>query len=565
MRPEEKYSSCGAQSQTKKVIFVKNKFAVMKISLKRYQRALLALLSVLLLSLGWLRVSGLVLLVAFVPLMLISASYDAGRKEWWRMAGWVALVMGLWCVATCWWIYYAAAVGIVAATIIQVVLFGGVFMIYHSFSHHARPVVAYTTLIAGWLWAEHLYLNGEVSFPWLLLGNGFAGDVWAVQWYELTGVLGGSLWVLLTNILLFEWILNRKNRAKGVAVAVVAVIPMVASLIIGGLYKENPNAPKATVTLVQPNIDPYEEKYTMPIGAQMSILSSLISEAPEGVDYIVLPETVIGDAGDPIWESNHLGSFSMRSLESLRAKRYPEAQLIMGAMTYHRYNSEREASQTARRSGSMIYDRYNAALALDRDSTLKVSHKSRLVVGVEKMPFMDVLKPLEKLIVDLGGTTGQLGTDKYRHLLHQRNNHFPYGISVAAPICYESVYGEHFGGFAADGAELMMVITNDGWWHDTEGYRQHFSFSRLRAIESRRWVCRAANTGISGFISPDGRVHETLGWDKCGTLTAEVTPSREVTFYAKAGDYLGRIGTYLFILSLLYYVSYRFRHRNHLV
>jgi apolipoprotein N-acyltransferase len=181
------------------------------------------------------------------------------------------------------------------------------------------------------------------------------------------------------------------------------------------------------------------------------------------------------------------------------------------------------------------------------------------------MPYMNLLKPLEKLIVNLGGTTGELGTDKYRRLFLLRNDHFPYGVSVAAPICYESVYGDHFGAFAADGAEIMMVITNDGWWHDTEGYRQHFSYSRLRAIETRRWVCRAANTGISGFISPSGEVVKSLGWDERGVLTHQVTPSRKVTLYAKAGDYLGRLGTYLWILSLLYYVSYRFRRRSHLV
>lgn len=537
----------------------------MRISLKTYQRLLLALLSVALLSLGWLRTSGLPLLVALVPLMLISASYGSSKREWWRMAGWTAIVMGLWCVVTCWWIYYAAAVGIVAATIVQIVLFGGVFMIFHTFSKKARPAHAYTTLIAGWLWAEHFYLGGEVSFPWLLLGNGFANDVWAVQWYELTGALGGSLWVLIVNVLLFEWLLNRKNKGLGISALFFIVAPMVASLIIGATYKENPNTQKATVTLVQPNFDPYEEKYTLPVDKQLGIIGSLIEEAPESVDYIVLPETVIGDAGDPIWESDIYRSYSVRHIEAVRRAKYPEAQLIVGAMTYHRYKGEKDASPTARRSGSMWYDRYNAALALDGDSVLKVSHKSRLVVGVEKMPFMDILRPLEKLIVDLGGTTGQLGTDKYRHLLHQRNSHYPYGISVAAPICYESVYGEHFGAFTADGAELMMVITNDGWWHDTEGYRQHFSFSRLRAIESRRWVCRAANTGISGFISPTGKVGDTLGWDERGTLTAEVTPSRKVTFYAKAGDYLGRLGGYLFLLSLLYYVSYRFRKRSHLV
>ncbi len=537
----------------------------MRISLKGYQRLLLALLSVVLLSLGWLRASGLTLLIAFVPLLLISASYGSSRREWWRMAGWTALVMGLWCVATCWWIYYAAAVGIVAATIVQILLFGGVFMVFHTFSKRARPAHAYTTLIAGWLWAEHFYLGGEVSFPWLLLGNGFANDVWAVQWYELTGVLGGSLWVLLVNVLLFEWLLNRKNKGLGISALFFIVAPMVASLIIGASYHENPNTQKATVTLVQPNFDPYEEKYNLPVDEQLAIIGSLVEEAPEDVDYIVLPETVIGDAGDPIWEDNIYRSHSIRSLEAVRRAKYPEAQLIVGAMTYHLYNGAKDASPTARHSGSMWYDRYNAAIALDGDSVLKVSHKSRLVVGVEKMPFMDILRPLEKLIVDLGGTTGQLGTDKYRHLLHQRNSHYPYGISVAAPICYESVYGEHFGAFTADGAELMMVITNDGWWHDTEGYRQHFSFSRLRAIESRRWVCRAANTGISGFISPTGKVGDTLGWDERGTLYAEVTPSREVTFYAKAGDYLGRLGGYLFLLSLLYYVSYRFRKRSHLV
>ena len=537
----------------------------MRIELKTYQRALLALLSIVLLSLGWLRVSGLTLLVALVPLLLISASYDKGRRGWWRMAGWTALVMGLWCILTCWWIYYAAAVGIVAATIVQIVLFGGIVMLFHSFSKYARPAHAYTTLIAGWLWAEHLYLHGEISFPWLVLGNGFAGDVWAVQWYEWTGALGGSLWVLLVNVQLFEWLLNRQRRGLAVATGIVALVPIGISLVVGVCRDQEPAGEKAVVTLVQPNFDPYKEKYALPVEQQLNILSGLIAKAPENVDYIVMPETVIGDAGDPIWEADIYASHSVVRMDEARRAKNPDSQLIVGAMTYYRYNGEADASPTARHSGSMWYDRYNAALALDSDHRLKVSHKSRLVVGVEKMPYMNVLKPLKRLIVNMGGTTGQLGTDKYRRLLHLRNNHFPYGISVAAPICYESVYGDHVGAFTADGAELLMVITNDGWWHDTEGYRQHFSFSRLRAIETRRWVCRAANTGISGFISPEGEVMQTLGWDQRGILTAEVTPSREVTFYAKAGDYLGRIGTYLFILSLLYYVSYRVRQRNHLV
>ena len=115
----------------------------MNVALKPLQRALLALLSIVLLSLGWLRVSGLTLLVGLVPLLLISASYDASRRSFWRMFGWSALVMGGWTVATCWWIYYAAAIGIVAATIVAIILFGGVVMLYHYFSKRAKPSLAY--------------------------------------------------------------------------------------------------------------------------------------------------------------------------------------------------------------------------------------------------------------------------------------------------------------------------------------------------------------------------------------------------------------------------------------
>ncbi|MBR7129639.1 MAG: M24 family metallopeptidase [Tidjanibacter sp.] len=92
-----------------------------------------------------------------------------------------------------------------------------------------------------------------------------------------------------------------------------------------------------------------------------------------------------------------------------------------------------------------------------------------------------------------------------------------------------------------------------------------YIFSRLRAIETRRWVCRAANTGISGFITPKGEVVQSLGWDQRGVLTQQVVPTRRVTFYATWGDYLGRLGGYVFLLCLLYYVSYRVRKKNHLI
>ena len=137
---------------------------------------------------------------------------------------------------------------------------------------------------------------------------------------------------------------------------------------------------------------------------------------------------------------------------------------------------------------------------------------------------------------------------------------------VGPAICYEGLYGNHFAGFAREGAEAMAVLSNDGWWGDTPGHRRLFDFCRLRAIETRRGVARSANTGISGFISPRGEViGERLEWDERGVLTEDVELRNDVTFYMMYGDWVARIATYIAAMALLYYVAYRTKRRNHLV
>jgi apolipoprotein N-acyltransferase len=78
------------------------------------------------------------------------------------------------------------------------------------------------------------------------------------------------------------------------------------------------------------------------------------------------------------------------------------------------------------------------------------------------------------------------------------------GVKAAPVICYESIYGDYVSDYVGDGAQWLAVVTNDAWWRNTAGHKQHFSYAKLRAIEQRKWVGRAANTGISGFINPKG-------------------------------------------------------------
>ena len=115
---------------------------------------------------------------------------------------------------------------------------------------------------------------------------------------------------------------------------------------------------------------------------------------------------------------------------------------------------------------------------------------------LKKCHFPYILDPLAKLVVDLGGTSGSLGSE---NTLHK----FMVDDQILTPlICYESIYGD----LQKRKTNLISIITNDGWWKNTVGYQQHFMYARLRAVEQRKTIIRAANTGISGVINAKGDV-----------------------------------------------------------
>jgi apolipoprotein N-acyltransferase len=234
------------------------------------------------------------------------------------------------------------------------------------------------------------------------------------------------------------------------------------------------------------------------------------------------------------------------------------AKLITGASTVRNYGNN-PATETARqyRNGN-YYDYFNSALLVGADGDVeKIYHKGRLVIGVEAVPMRKLFKLFE---VDLGGISGQLGWGR-EHLVFENQ-----GVKIGPSICYEGIYGDYFAGFARNGAEVMALISNDGWWGDTPGHRRLFDFARLRAIETRRAIARSANTGISGFISPRGEtIGERLEWDERGVLTANVELRDEMTIYTLYGDWVARISSYVAVLAAMYYVAYRVRRRNHLV
>ena len=134
-------------------------------------------------------------------------------------------------------------------------------------------------------------------------------------------------------------------------------------------------------------------------------------------------------------------------------------------------------------------------------------------------------------------------------------------VKITTPICYESIYGEFVAKRVREGAGIIFIITNDSWWRDTQGYKQHASYASLRAIETRRPIARSANTGISCFISPKGEVSQKTKFWTQDVIKASLVPQTKLTFYVKYGDYIAHICLFSSIIIILIGIVYKIRKR----
>ena len=432
-----------------------------------------------------------------------------------------------------------------------------VWQLFHVTKKRLGVISGYFSLIVYWIGFEFLHLNWEISWPWLTLGNVFSAYPQYVQWYEFTGVLGGTLWVLSANLFFFfvaKNIFNRDllvlmrkvNSLIGIiASSVLIIAPMIFSL---WQYHHHTDRGEAVeVVVVQPNVDPYNEKFNGTGDEQLAKLLRLaMTVADTNTDYIVAPETALPDG---IWEDNLLHHKQINVVKDIM-KGFPKTSMVVGASTYKSYRESIKPSATAHqfKDGVDFYDSYNTALQIDFRDSIQIYHKSRLVPGVEIMPYKSIFGFLENYAIDLGGTSGSLGIQNDRTVFTSAN-----GTKIAPAICYESIYGEFMSGYMKNGAELIFVITNDGWWGDTPGFRQHMNYGRLLAIEFRKSIARSANTGISCFINQRGDVFQKTGWWEEDAIRQTLYKNDISTFYARNGDYLGVISTcaaFLFLLAM---------------
>ena len=537
--------------------------------MKRYLNLFLSIISGILFGLSW-PPNGipLILFIAFVPLLLLedSISKDSNGAKTWRVMGYAYLAFIIWHIISVWWIWNASDYGAVMAILLNASFMSITFGLYSwTKSYFQKRVSPYYFLIFFWIAFEYFHLDWSLSFPWLNIGNAFAKFPSIIQWYEYTGIFGGSLWILILNIefykfyrLLAQTKQYRKASFYGLWLIALITIPILISINRYKNYTEKINP--VNIVVVQPNMDPYSEQYEAP---PQEVINRIIDLSSPLVDskttFLLAPESAIQEhLQEPDFNySTNMGSRTV-SIPMLKhfLSDYPNLNLLVGVSSY---KFLKEPTITARKTNSgALYDEYNTALFLNRFDKREHYHKSKFVPGAEMMPFQKLLAPFQQIAFDLGGTVGSLGYDTKRRIFTSADSQY----KIAPLVCFESVFGEFTNGFVQNGAQILCIITNDGWWGNTSGYKQHLMFASLRAIETRRSIARSANTGISCFVNQRGDIYERTEYWTQDAKKATLNANDEITFYVRYGDYIGRLSAFIAVLFLLISVSMMLRRKG---
>ena len=514
--------------------------------------------------------TGLLALFGIVPLLAMERIATILEKKRIWIYHYSAFV--LWNAFTTFWVCNATVGGGLFAIFANAFQMSLVFGLFRLSKKKFSGTLPYIFLMVAWIAWERFYFDAEISWPWLVLGNSFARTTWAVQWYEFTGALGGSLWIWACNLSIFglmtsasdgsifNWNIKAKIASASGLVLLFAA-PLLVSGFVGREYRDAMEAPeKLEVLILQPNIDPYNKFQAMTQAQQNGLLLGMaekelkyrLDDSTSGPLLVLAPETFTND----IDCGNYSRSRTWKGFTSF-LRNYPGVNLLFGASSYDYIYSDKAPSYTARKlDEGLWYEAHNSALMTDGSSRTEIFHKNKLVVAVEHTPYPRIFCPIDDL---LGGVMGRCVGQGEISLLHVKDEAAE--IPIGCAVCYESVYGEYYTDYVRKGARAMTIITNDAWWGNTPGYRQHLSYASLRAIETRRAIARCANTGISALISPSGKVLYPTPWWEQAVIKGSVPLRDDITFFVSHGDITGRICTFLFTLLALALLV-RFLRRN---
>lgn len=470
--------------------------------------------------------------VALVPVLLAVRDASTWRRWWtgffagfvWRAVSlyWISHVMVLHGGMS--WPVGAAVTGLLA---MWMALNTALFCLLVPYAWR-RGAAGALLLAAAWVSLEYLQTVLPFGFPWSLLGYAAGRSAVLMQAADLAGVWGLSFVAVLVNVAVAQRVVHRRRAlplAAATAVLMVALGIYGAARLAGapelGQPPEAAGGAAVRVAAVQGNV---EQGRVWAADALRSILQNHVRLSLEaiddGVDLVVWPESSVpirgGLQGDP----------STRAMLAQLARQH-DTPLVVGS-PYYEANAAGDAWGVT-----------NAAFLVRADGTWGARYdKVRLVPWGEYVPLSWLFRFVTPLVEAVGSF--RPGAPDQALFADPDAGVPPFAMA----ICYEIVFPNHVRRQVARGARFLATITNDAWFGNTFAPYQHFSMARLRAVETRRYLVRAANTGISGVVDPWGRVLQTSALNEDALIAATLHPLDGRTLYVRWGD----VGAWLCVL-----------------
>jgi len=430
-------------------------------------------------------------------------------------------------------------------------------LLYYTTYRNINLTTAVILFPFYWTGFEYMRNLSQLAFPWIELGNTETYNLHRIQYIEYTGVHGITFLICVISATLFLMIHNFRAgkwgiRSRGLIVCLVSVVLLIilpnvySALYLAAHVSASVGSKVVKASIIQTNVDAWK-KWSSGIPQLMDSYIEMMEKADkENPDLIVLHETAI-----PFYffseyyteEANKFIDFC-----STRGKN-----ILIGIPHLQYYSDSQTAPSDAKimKGSGRRYDTFNAAVLLEPEKKrdeYTIYEKVKLVPVSERIPYQEYVPFLQRVLkwgVGLG--SWQIGKEMTVFKMKVRGEE----VRFAVLICFESAFSEYVSEFTDRGAEFLVVITNDGWFGKSSGPHQHQQFAVLRAIENRKWIVRAAQTGISCFIDPLGNVYDRTELFEPAVITKDIMANQEKTFFAKNGDVVGRVSYWIGIAMVL--------------
>ncbi len=472
--------------------------------------------------------------LALAPLLSLLLRHG----EPWRI--WQASVLGyssgvLFYLGTCYWVYATMHIygGLTAPmSLLALVLMCLYLALYHAlfaallaWVHRRGSVAALATAPLLWV-AVELARARVTSFPWNLLGYAQVDNSLLTRVAPWTGVYGLSFILLAVNACIASaLILPKRRTTTGMALAAAVLATAVQNY--GTWIRPAALFGRQKAVLLQPNlfVGPGE---STEIKSLMSSSAALSLQAAN-LDATATAITLWPESPSPFQTDRP--EFMIPASQLAHAL---DSALIAGTVGLDRDPGSARG-----------YRIYNSAVLFTPERGYAGRYdKNHLVPFGEYVPYAEFFQFASGLtqavgIFDRGSSRAPLVTDGHR-----------YGVF----LCYESIFGDEVRRFVQGGAEVLVNLSDDGWYGDSSAPFQHLNMARMRAIENRRWLLRDTNSGITASIDPDGRVVETMPRHKRGAVVVHFDYLHGTTFYSRHGDLFAYLCTVISMVCAVYAV-----------